>query len=341
MPTPPDATASPTPPTGPSAGDAPLDPAIVMRASEWMARLGADDASDADRTACGRWRAAHPDHDRAWLCLQEFEDSFRSVPADVARHALRETASGTRQGRRRLLQLLSLGLLVGGGGYAIRGSETWKLATAGHSTRTGDIREVALPDGTRVVLASASAIDVQFDERERLLILRTGEVLVTTAPDPAGQARPFRVRSRDGVVQALGTRFSLRQDDASSSVAVFEGAVEVRPTYANAGVMRIDAGQGATFNADRVQTPEAVPDSAAAWTRGILVADNMRLDDLVAELARYRSGQLRCDPAVAGLKVNGVFSLRDTDRALHNLTLALPVQVSRRTRYWVTVLPAD
>jgi transmembrane sensor len=35
--------------------------------------------------------------------------------------------------------------------------------------------------------------------------------------------------------------------------------------------------------------------------------------------------------------VSGVFSLRDTDQALLNLTLGLPVRLVYRTRYWVTV----
>lgn len=323
-----------------SADDA-LDPAVILRASEWLARLGADDASDADRAACARWRAEHPKHELAWSRLTDCDSRFRSLPRDVARHALRPSAAGARPGRRRALQLLGLGVVLGGAAYAVRGTDAWQLAAAGHSTRTGDLRDITLPDGTRVVLASASAIDVRFDSKERLLVLRTGQILVTTAPDPAPAARPFRVQGRDGVVQALGTRFSLRQGDVSSSVAVFEGAVDVRPTYAGGSATRVDAGQGAIFNADRVQAPEAVPDSDAAWTRGMLVADNMRLADLVAELARYRSGHLRCDLAVADLRVNGIFPLRDTDRALHNLTLALPVAISRHTRYWVTVVPVD
>jgi transmembrane sensor len=44
---------------------------------------------------------------------------------------------------------------------------------------------------------------------------------------------------------------------------------------------------------------------------------------------------------VAALRVTGVFPLRDTDRALRNLELALPVAVVRRTGYWVTVRAAD
>ena len=312
-----------------------IAPAIVQQAAQWMARLWSDDASDEDRAACARWCAAHPHHDLAWQRLQAFEGKLHSVPRDAARHALREPAPAAYLNRRRALTMLAVLLPVGGMAYLLRGTDAWQVATAGHGTATGEIREMILPDGTRVMLASASAIDVRFDASERLLILRSGEILVTTAHDPA--RRPFRVQGRHGTVQALGTRFTLRQDEHTSRVAVFEGAVEVRLAHAPERPVRIATGQGAVFSADIVQSGAPVSASAAAWTKGVLVADNMRLDDLLAELSRYRPGLLRCDPAVASLSVNGVFPLRDTDRALHNLALALPVQIVARTRYWVTV----
>jgi transmembrane sensor len=314
-----------------------IAPAIVQQAARWMARLWSDDASDEDRAACARWCAAHPHHAIAWQRLQAFEGKLHSVPREVARHALREPAAAAYLGRRRALKLLAVLLPVGAMLYAARGTDAWQVAMAGHATEKGEIREIILPDGTRVMLASASAIDVRFDASERLLILRSGEILVTTAHDPDPAQRPFRVRGRHGTVRALGTRFTLRQDEHTSRVAVFEGAVEVRLAHAPERPVRIATGQGAVFSADIVQSGAPASASAAAWTKGVLVADNMRLDDLLAELARYRPGLLRCDPAVASLSVNGVFPLRDTDRALHNLALALPVQVVARTRYWVTV----
>jgi transmembrane sensor len=67
------------------------------------------------------------------------------------------------------------------------------------------------------------------------------------------------------------------------------------------------------------------------------VAENMRIADFLAELDRYRSGLLRCAREVAELRVSGVFSLRDTDRALQNLALSLPVNIVYRSRYWVSV----
>lgn len=312
------------------------DPATVQRAAEWMARLWSGEASAADQAACAAWRAAHAGHEQAWQQLLAFEHQLASVPAAMARHALRAPAQAAGAARRRAMRLLGLGLAVGGIGYVVRESEAWTLATADLRSGTGENRSVTLPDGTQMVLASASAVDLRYTAGERLIVLRAGEILVTSAPGPA-PAAPLRVRSRQGTVQALGTRFSVRQDAGASHVAVFEGAVDIRPAQASAAPLRIAAGQGTSFTASGVQPPATVPDSAAAWSRGILVADAMPLGELTAELARYRPGLLRCDPAVAGLRVSGVFSLHDTDRALHNLTLSLPVAVTYRTRYWVSV----
>jgi transmembrane sensor len=71
----------------------------------------------------------------------------------------------------------------------------------------------------------------------------------------------------------------------------------------------------------------------------MLLARNMRLADVVAEMSRYRSGVLRCDPAVAELRVSGAVSLADTDAGLALLARSLPLRIEQASRYWVTVAP--
>ena len=104
------------------------------------------------------------------------------------------------------------------------------------------------------------------------------------------------MRGRHGTVQALGTRFTVREDDEDARVAVFEGAVEIRPAGAPDAAIRLDAGQGSRFSRYRADLPTPVSEDAASWSRGVLVADAWRLDDFLAELGRYRPGLLRCDP---------------------------------------------
>lgn len=319
------------------ADNTPISPAIMQRAAEWMARLWSDDASEADAIACAEWRAAHPEHERAWDRLQRFTQQFDAMPRTVVQGALSTTPRRTGIDRRRALQVLGLVVAGGGSAFLLHESSMWKRSTADYSTALGEVREVLLADGTRVVLDTASAIDVHYSDRERRIVLRTGAILVTSAPDTATIHRPLLVQTEQGTATALGTRFSVRAGDGLSTVAVFQGLVELWPAKANMAGVSLQAGQRGTYGSHAVHEVKLVEDSAAAWTQGRLVAERMRLADLVAEFNRYRHGLLRCDEDVADLRVTGVYSLRDIDRSLDNLALSLPVQLRYRTRFWVTV----
>ncbi|MDP5239636.1 FecR domain-containing protein [Uliginosibacterium sp. 31-16] len=313
---------------------------VVTRAAEWMARLWSGEASEDEKTACAHWRAAHPDNERAWKELQIFEGKLDNLPRSVARHVLREPADHACKRRRNTRRLFGLSIVVGGATCMLRNTGIWQRSMADYTTATGDIREIELSDGTRITLASATTIDVIFNAQERRIALRAGEILISTAPDPAATHRPFRVHGRDGCVEALGTRFSVRQDETSSRIAVFEGSVKLRTTREPGMVMQVGAGQGSNYSSEKIAPVSRIQESAAAWSNGVLLAENMRVADFVAELGRYRQGLLQCDPAIADLRVSGVFSLRDTDRSLKNISLALPVTPVYRTRYWVTLQAA-
>lgn len=328
----------------PSQEGSPIAQAVVQRAAEWMARLWSGSASEAEVAACAAWRAEDPDHDHAWNRLQQLEYKLDGVPRNVARGVLIGPQENRAGGRRRVLQILGVAALAGGTGLLLRESDTWFPLAYDERTAVGEIRAIALPDGTHVVLDTASAIDVYFTDRERRIVLRAGAILVTSAPHSAVMPRPLLVQTREGLVQAIGTRFSVQQDDDLSHVAVFDGAVELRPKEGTGTAVRLGAGQRSGFTRADAQPVEAVDASAAAWSQGMLVVERMRLADFVAELGRYRRGVVRCHESVADLRVTGVFSLRDTDRSLSNLTLGLPVDVSYRTRFWVTVhhrVPGD
>lgn len=325
--------------TGPASGlnsGAPLAATILQRASTWMARLWADDVSEQDKAACAAWRAEHPDHERAWQCLQGIDGKLGSVPGDVASQVLTRPLPLASARRRTLMRMLGFGLVGGGALRLASESSFWQASIADVATRTGEIREMQLPDGSMLVLGPDTALDIRFTDSERRIFLKQGQILVTTAHEHREHYRPFRVELAQGCVEALGTRFTVRAEDEAARVTVHEGMVQVRSRRAGSPVL-VSAGQGLDFRADAVGMPGPAGEAADAWVRGILLAENMALQTLLDELGRYRSGLLRCDPAIAGLRVSGVFSLRDTDRALANLAAAMPVDVVYRTPYWVSV----
>lgn len=307
-----------------------IDP-LIQQALEWQVTLWSGDVSAEEHAGFQRWLATDARHQAAWQVAQRLHEKLTGLPPAVGALALRPPPPPAR---RRLLT--ALGWLAGGGIAlgAARQSPQWHMAFADHATRTGERRHVMLADGTRIDLNSGSAIDIRFDSTRRLVVLREGEILVTTAPDPA---RPFIVTTHQGQVRALGTVFQLRQYAGETHVAVFTGAVAIQPAHGTE--TRIDAGRRARFDASGVFDESAANPNTVAWTRGQLVAERLRLADFLAQLGRHRPGILRCDPAVADLPISGVYPLDDTGRVLAALTEALPLRLSSITPYWVTVGP--
>lgn len=107
---------------------------------------------------------------------------------------------------------------------------------------------------------------------------------------------------------------------------------------ASAGGQPLLVGQQARFTG-AWRSVAALDRNVGAWVDGMLVASQMRLADFLAELGRYRHGQLGCSERVADLRISGSYPLDDSERILQMLEVALPVRVRRFTRYWVTVEP--
>jgi transmembrane sensor len=313
-----------------------INPAIIREAATWLMKLHSDDATEADQQAWQHWRSRSPEHQRAWQCAQRLTDSFSDIPPELGMPVLDRPVAYAQQ-RRAALKALAL-LLSAAPVAWLAARLPWEDWTAEYQTATGERSNIALADGTQLILNTASSVDVKFDSRQRLVRLYTGEVLVTTAADKILPARPFRVQTRHGMLRALGTRFDVRQEGMRSHVTVFEGAVELTPLKAAAVV--VQAGQQCSFSANQAGPVLAADDAQALWSQGALFADEMRLADFVQELSRYRHGRLSCDPAVADQRVSGTFQLRDTDQALILLSKLLPVRIERVTQYWVTVRAA-
>lgn len=132
----------------------------------------------------------------------------------------------------------------------------------------------------------------------------------------------------------------MRHDHQGTQVTVLRGRVQVSARHQPTPVP-LQAGWQISVEDYAIGRPSPVDLLLAqAWMHGILPAERMRLDQLLAELSRYRPGLLRCSEAVAALRITGSFQLDDTDAALALVAKTLPVRIERRSRYWVTVVPA-
>ncbi|NVZ50874.1 FecR domain-containing protein [Pseudomonas sp. B6002] len=317
----------------------PLTPEVLEEAAEWLMRLSENDLSDSERAEWERWKVSSPERDRAWARAQLLQSKLGGLPPSLAMSALDRPSNPQRRAALGKLALLLAAMPVGWGSWKLAHTQQW---TADYRTRVGERRELTLADGSRITLNTETAIDVLFDSQQRRVHLREGEILVQTAPDTAALPRPFLVSTRQGRMQALGTRFTVREVSSRTHLAVLDGAVKVMlAENSQTAPLIINAGQRTDFSALHFGSLNPIDRNASAWIQGMLMADNMRLADFVAELARYRRGFVRCDPAIANLRISGAFPIADTQRTLNMLVQTYPViATGHLSGYWVTLAPA-
>lgn len=299
------------------------------QACVWLARLDAG-ATEADITAIGEWLDADASHLEALLEMAELWDQS-SVLQELSRVfplTQYRPLPARRIGRRELLATAAL-LLVGIGGLGgtvahISGTrkaaeQEASLVSAGSwETRIGEQLTIDLPDGSRVILNTNTALRSVFNGAERHIFLLRGEGHFTVAKDTG---RPFRVHAGSRVVEATGTAFAVQfTQQAEVGVTVTEGSVNFMlldtPAPApGAGGDNVPALRDVSTSLPLVAGEYAIVAEAAtaiekvamgsedievklAWRHGMLLFRDDPLAVILAEFGRYTPIRIEADPAI-------------------------------------------
>lgn len=199
-------------------------------------------------------------------------------------------------------------------------------------TQVGERSTVALADGSRLVLDTASELTVQWRLRSRRVVLADGRALFEVEPTAW---RPFHVDAGMLQVRVVGTRFDVWRQPDSASVAVYEGKVAVwRPEHEDRQILLVPGQRTEVSGGDTRQdlTSESVTgDMQGAWKDGRLVFLNTPLAEAIAVIQRYHRAPIRlADEQTGRLTVSGVFDSSNTEQLLALLPGILPVQVARK-----------
>jgi len=283
-------------------------------ALDWLLRLEAPEANDDARAAFRLWLAADPTHPAAWKQV--------TLIVDATGAALRLPPPARRP--RRAWVAAPLALAAGIAAFMLMGGPLRLQAD-----RIAGLHEqplVTLADGSTVQLDVASAIAVDFTAGQRVVRLLKGQAFFTVTPDPA---RPFTVEAEGGSARALGTAFEVRLTEEGAAVAVAQHLVEV--SLADGARARLSPGQQLAYDAARLGAVQPVSlHSLASWRQGRLVAADMPLGELVAQLERRMQGRvLILDRALAARRVSGSFEVTDPAAALDTLAQALRLRLTR------------
>jgi transmembrane sensor len=289
-------------------------------ASEWIARLNADDVSADDRARFEEWRAAHPMYARTYEQLSATWNHFTAarpvVRAVSFAQSMSEAAAPPRQ-RRWAVAAAGLALILGVTGWLYFDSPApdtiFRTASGEHAT-------ISLADGSTLELNSNSLARVDYSKRTRVIHLDRGEAFFKVAHDVH---RPFWVVGDGSWVRAVGTAFDVLLRPTGVTVTVSEGTIKAvavdslidsipsDDVLGKAAVSVVTAGEQLDLNGQATATRQLSPTALAramAWRDATLYFENQPLGEVVAELGRYTPLQLIVDDdKLRRLPVGGTF----------------------------------
>jgi transmembrane sensor len=329
------------------------EPASVA-ATEWVLRQEEGELNESNKRRFADWLAEDPGH------VAAYEDALWALDA-VSRHAgepeilaLRNAALGARGSRGRLwwwtgafgLVVATLAGLVlwtaspigpasligSGPGIVDRPNDTNAVA---YHTDIGERSVVALPDGSVATLDTDSHIRVAYTIEERAVYLVKGQALFDVAHD---KRVPFQVYAKGQRITAVGTIFNVRIEGEQVKVSMVEGSVKVRtlPSTGKGATapiqeLTLSAGELAVAETARPMVVRAIDArQVATWKGGLLVFNDTRLSQAVAEINRYNTQPIAiADTEVGAYRVSGVFKSNDPEFFSRAMAEVLPIQVVR------------
>jgi transmembrane sensor len=146
--------------------------------------------------------------------------------------------------------------------------------------------QVILPDGSKVLLNSASSLTypIQFKGRQRSVTLK-GEAYFEVAKN---KTMPFVVTANDVEVRVLGTHFNISAygDDATTTTTLLEGAVRINKGKTTA---LLNPGQQgiAKTNLSTVSIQNANIEEVMGWTKGHFVFADLSIKEVMKIAGRW------------------------------------------------------
>jgi len=305
---------------------------ILDQACQWSVVLGDNTVSEEDQCGFTHWLDANPLHEMAWQRLQLVEQEFNPVRPLAQHHSfiLQGLAKTRRQRKTTFTCALSCLLLVG---FSLllfpHAVQNWQ---ADYATAKGELEQIRLDGGALLYIDTDSALDVETTTDGIAVRLHHGRILVDSSA--AAPADKPHVMTEDTRFTPTGTRFVVAKRDEQDELVVTQGQVKVE----TAGHSQlVNAGDSVHIARSTIRPLAGTGMAADAWVDGVIEANNARLGDVLDALSQHRRGWLHYDAQVADLRVNGIFHLKDSDKALSSLANTLPISINRHTDWWISV----
>lgn len=179
------------------------------------------------------------------------------------------------------------------------------------TTRPGEMREIALNDGSTIMLNGGTKLLLD-RSHDRAATLVSGEAIFTITHD---EDRPFLLKTDAGPITDVGTVFNVRLDKESVEVAVREGAVRYGDNPATATTV---AGQKlrVTIADHTLSTSRFDVEAVGSWKSGVLDYKHAKMSEVALDLSRSLGTKVDVSANLADHRFTGVIQVSKDQKAM-------------------------
>lgn len=186
-------------------------------------------------------------------------------------------------------------------------------------------RQIALDDGSNVLLAPHSSLTIEGKRQERMAL--TGGAWFAIRHDPS---RPLAITAGDVRISDIGTQFDVQAHGNDVRVEVAEGTVRVAGE-ALPQAIDLTAGKGVHYDG-AMGTATVAPvaqEDAGEWRSGRLTYHSAPLPLVTADLARYASVNVTLPDELRSRRFSGTLVLGNGDTAIRDLSQVMGLGLRR------------
>lgn len=198
-------------------------------------------------------------------------------------------------------------------------------------TSNKELRDIVLPDGSKVILDAKTKLDIKYYSDKREVNISEGKALFEVSSNPN---KPFIVNADMIKVEVLGTNFEVKNEKDKIAVDVISGKVKVEQNKNNEFKQLAILTQGKHISFDKQSSKTVLKDidikNIASWKDGVLFFQDYSLQKAIDEFKKYKDIDIVIQKDIQKYSISGSFGIDDIDKFIFALSKIYPIKVDKK-----------
>ncbi|MFY0650887.1 MAG: FecR domain-containing protein [Cyclobacteriaceae bacterium] len=203
-----------------------------------------------------------------------------------------------------------------------------------YATKSGETKEIVLPDGSKILLNASSQISLtsDFNHDTRELSLK-GEAFFDVNRD---EERPFIIYTGEATTKVLGTSFNIKALPESDNILLSVASGKVSFTSDDQQLI-LTKNMSASFNKNSEKMKQILHDqNSTFWKTKKLVFDDERISDVIKSLETHFKVKIKLQTAAIGkCRFTGSFEDSKVENILDIISISLKLKYEKRNNSYI------